>query len=320
MIRVGIIGLGFAGKIHIEKLSDIPYVCINALCDIDSEKIEIAKDFLSKLGAKRNVFSSRDFTEIMPHCDVVFIATPAKTHYHILKEAIEARKHVFVEKPLTTKYKEGEEIFNLAQEKGVVVQVGHVERFNDAFIFGKQYVSLPGYIKGERLSQFPGRGTDIDVIFDLMIHDIDAVVGFLNGNAVVDSVETMGIPVITDKPDIAMARIRFSSGCIADLTASRVSYRKFRKMRIFQPGVYISIDFLERRVEIYRKERENGKFEIKATIKSFENSDPMKMEVTSFISSVVEGKPFDLSEAMKSVFIAEKVRESLFFMPEGPMG
>lgn len=318
-MRVGVIGLGFAGKIHVEKLLSLN-VEITALCDIDREAGENAQDMVKKLSGKKPFFH-QDFTKILPYCDVVFVATPAKTHYDILREVISSRKHVFVEKPLTTKFSEGKEIEELAQKKGVIVQVGHVERFNDAYTFGKEYVKLPGYIKAERLSQFPGRGTDTDVIFDVMIHDIDAIVGFLK-NTEIDSIESMGVPVLTEKPDIAMTRIKFKQGCIADLTASRVSYRKFRKMRIFQPGVYVSIDFLERRTEIYRKEKENGRFEVKAMIKTFENSDPMRKEIESFLGAVETGRQpeIPLQEALKSVFIAEKVRESMIFMPENSIG
>ncbi len=320
MIRAGVIGLGFAGKIHVEKLLSFDFVQISALCDIDKETGTNVQDMVKKISGKKPFFHV-EFHRILPHCDIVFVATPAKTHYQILKEVISAGKHVFVEKPLTTRFSEGKELEKLAQEKGVMIQVGHVERFNDAYMFGKQYVKLPGYIKAERLSQFPGRGTDTDVIFDLMIHDIDVIVGFLK-NQDIDNVESMGVPILTEKPDIAMTRIKFTQGCIADLTASRVSYRKFRKMRIFQPGVYVSIDFLERRTEIYRKEKENSKIEIKAVIKTFENSDPMKKEIESFLRSVLDGRQPEVSlqDALRSVSIAEKVREAMIFMPENSIG
>lgn len=323
MVRVGIIGLGYAGKIHLEKLSQNEYVEVTALCDIEIERAENMRDYYMKMRksgkVKPKAFSR--FEEIIPLCDAVFVATPANTHYEILKTLIQEKKYVFVEKPLTTRYKDAEELKELSEKNNIFVQVGHVERFNDAYVFGKRFVKFPGYIKAERLSQFPGRGTDTDVIFDVMIHDIDAIVGFLN-SVDIDFVDAMGIPVLTDKPDIAMVRIKFSSGYLADLTASRVAYRKFRKMRIFQPGIYVSIDFLEKRTEVYRKEKENGKFEIKAIIKSFENSDPMKQEIDSFINTIIEGKKPEvpLDEALKSVFIAEKIKEAMFFMHENSIG
>ena len=322
MVKVGIIGLGFAGKIHLEKLSQNPYVEVAALCDIDREKAENMKDYYLKISEKKNVpkvFSN--FEDMLPMCDVLFVATPANTHYFILKRIIEEKKHAFVEKPLTTRYSMGVELKELSEKNGVFVQVGHVERFNEAYEFGKRFIKLPGYIKAERLSQFPGRGTDTDVIFDVMIHDIDALAGFLP-SVDIDFVDAMGIPILTDKPDIAMARVKFSCGCLADLTASRVAYRKFRKMRVFQPGIYVSIDFLERRTEIYRKQKENGKFEIKASIKNFGNSDPMKKEIDSFIYCLLEGRSPEISleEALKSVFIAEKVKEAMFFMQENSIG
>ncbi|MCX7733833.1 MAG: Gfo/Idh/MocA family oxidoreductase [bacterium] len=320
-IRCGIVGLGFAGTIHIEKLSLIKGVEITDICDLDRDKIESAKDLILKLSGK-NVRTHRSYEELLQSdIDAVFVATPAKTHYEIVKSAIQQRKHVFVEKPLVTSYEHGKEINDLAEKKGVMVQVGHVERFNSAYTFAKQYIKFPGYIRAERLSQFPGRGTDIDVIFDIMIHDIDAIVGFLK-DVKIDFVESMGVPVITDKIDIATARIKFSSGSLAELTSSRVSYRKFRKMRIFQPGIYISIDFLERKTEMYRRIKNNGKFEIEAQIKTFEDSDPMRSEIEAFVSSLRNGVKSEIppSEALKSVLIAEKIRESIFFMQENSIG
>lgn len=321
MLRVGVIGLGFAGTIHLEKLAENELVKISAICDIEEEKIETAKDLLKKLKREEIEIASKNFEDVLPFCDAIFIATPAKTHYKILKKSIENGKHVFVEKPITTKYEQAEELKELAKKKGVIVQVGYIERFNSAYTFAKQFVKMPGYIRAERLSQFPGRGTDIDVIFDIMIHDIDALIGLINDTQI-ETIEAMGIPVITDKPDIAMARIKFLKGCIAELTSSRVSYRKFRKMRIFQTGSYISIDFLERRTEVYRREKLNGKYEIKAIIRNFENSDPMKKEIDSFISCILDGKEpeIPIEEASKSILIAEKIKEALIFMPENSIG
>ena len=320
-VRVGVIGLGFIGKIHLEKLAENPSAKILGISDIDENQIEIAKDLLSKIGIRNEIKSSINFEEILDEVDAVFIASPAKTHYEILKKVIEKGKHAFVEKPLCTRYDQAEEIKYIAEKKGVVVQVGHVERFNEAYTFAKQFVKLPGYIRAERLSLFPGRNLDTDVIFDIMIHDIDAVVGLVE-DIKINSIESLGIPVITDKPDIAMARIKFSKGCIAELTASRVAYRRFRKMRVFQIGSYISIDFLEKKTEIYMREKENGKYNVRAIIKQFENSDPMKKEVDSFISAILKENMNNslLDEAIKSVFLAEKIKESLFFMPENSIG
>lgn len=320
-INVGIVGLGFAGTIHIEKLSLNKFIHITDVCDVDQEKLEAARDLIFKLSGKR-VRTHKNYEDIFKHdIDAIFIATPAKTHYEILKLAIQNKKHVFVEKPITSSYNQGLEIANVAGKSGIIIQVGHVERFNNAYKFAKEYVKSPGYIRAERLSQFPGRGTDIDVIFDIMIHDIDAIVGLIK-DVKIDFVEGMGVPVITDKVDIATARIRFSSGCLAELTSSRVSYRKFRKMRIFQPGIYVSIDFLERKTEIYRRIRNNGRFEVEAQIKTFQDSDPMKDEIESFINTLRSGRNSEIppSEALKSVLIAEKIRESLFFMQENSIG
>lgn len=320
-IRAGIVGLGFAGRIHIEKLSYNADVQITDICDIDAEKVEAAKDLIYKLCGKR-VEVHTDYERFLRQpLDVVFVATPAITHYDIVKLAIEEGKHVFVEKPLATSYEQGKKITSLAEQKNLIVQVGHVERFNKAYLFAKEHVKLPGYIRAERLSQFPGRGTDIDVIFDIMIHDIDAVIGFID-NVDVSFVEGLGVPVITDKIDIATARIKFSRGCLVEFTASRVSYRKFRKMRIFQPGAYVSIDFLERKTEIYKKIKNSGKIEIEAQIRTFEDSDPMKAEIDSFIYGVKNGLRSEIppSEALKSILIAEKIRDSIFYMHENSLG
>lgn len=320
-IKVGVVGLGFAGKIHIEKLSLDKDVVITDLCDIEQDKIDAAEDLVLKLSGKR-ARGHRDYESLMKQdIDAVFIATPARTHYEILKCAIEEGKHIFVEKPLVTSYRQGEEIKTLASQKRVIIQVGHVERFNKAYLFAKEHIRLPGYVRAERLSQFLGRGTDTDVIFDIMIHDIDAAIGFI-GNTAIEFVESMGVPVITDQIDMATARVKFSSGWLAEFTASRVSYRKFRKMRIFQPGAYISIDFLEKKTEIYRRVKNSEKFEIEAQIRTFENSDPMRSEIESFIHVVRDGAEVkvSLSEALKSVLVAEKIKEAIFYMRETILG
>ena len=242
-MRIALLGAGHLGKIHLK--------CIQAttcwdLTGFYEPNHENAKSVEKQFGARH--FSSLD--ELLREVDAVDIVTPTPTHYKLAALAIEAGKHVFVEKPVTQTVAEGNKLLKLAEKHGVKVQVGHVERFNPAFT-ALQGMSLhPMFIEGHRLAAFQPRGTDVSVILDLMIHDLDLILHLIK--APVSKVSASGVAVLSNTPDIANARVEFANGAVANLTASRISLKQMRKMRIFQPDHYLSLDFLEKNAQIVR--------------------------------------------------------------------
>jgi len=241
--RIGVLGAGHLGKIHIK-------------CILESEKIElmgfydpdelIAKEVEEKFGVKK--FDSSD--ELIQACDIVDIVTPTISHFKCASAALKKFKHVFIEKPLTTTLAEARSLIDLAKEANVKVQVGHVERFNPAFLATMPFIQNPMFIEAHRLSQFNPRGTDVPVILDLMIHDIDIILSIVKSP--VKRIHASGVAVVSDTPDIANSRIEFNNGCVANLTASRISMKNMRKTRFFQKDSYIAVDFLNKESEIIR--------------------------------------------------------------------
>ena len=312
-IRICVVGAGFAGSLHLEKLSKLGCRIIG-VCDKETEKAESA-------AARFNTKPFQNHQELLPLCDAAIVATDTSSHFEIASEFIREGKDVFIEKPLAKSYDEGKKIVENAKKKGVILQIGHIERFNSVYKSVREIISHPSFISSERLSPFPSRSIDTDVILDVMIHDLDTIASVLP-NLSVKRVEAIGIPIITDKIDIANVRIEFSSGCIAILTSSRVSYKKVRKFRIFQPDMYISMNFLERQVEIYKRTRNGKSFEISGSVKTFTNGDPIEEEITEFLNCIVERKRPEVSgdEALKSLELADKIKESIITLPENLTG
>lgn len=243
MNKIGVLGAGHLGKIHIK--------CIQA-----SEKLELvgffdpddvnAKEVEDTLGAKRY----HSDLELINNCDIVDIVTPTISHFDCASSALKSFKHVFIEKPLTTTLQEARKLIDLAKEANVKVQVGHVERFNPAFLAAMPYLDNPMFVEAHRLAFFNPRGTDVPVILDLMIHDIDIVLSVIKSP--VKRINASGVAVVSDTPDIANARIEFNNGCVANLTASRISMKNMRKCRFFQRDSYVAVDFLNKQSEIIR--------------------------------------------------------------------
>lgn len=243
MNKIGVLGAGHLGKIHIK--------CIQA-----SEKLELmgffdpddtnGKETEEKLGVKR-YYSDE---ELINNCDIVDIVTPTVSHFDCASSALKSFKHVFIEKPLTTTIQQARKLIDLAKEANVKVQVGHVERFNPAFLATMPYLDNPMFVEAHRLAFFNPRGTDVPVILDLMIHDIDIVLSVIQSP--VKRINASGVAVVSDTPDIANARIEFNNGCVANLTASRISLKNMRKARFFQKDSYIAVDFLNKQSEIIR--------------------------------------------------------------------
>ena len=244
-MKIGLIGAGHLGKIHLKCIGLIEELELVGFHDADTENAQrVEKEF----GIKH--FSSVD--ELIANVDIIDIVTPTISHFTHALNAIEKGKHLFIEKPITHTLEEAEILVQKAQEKNVKVQVGHVERFNPAFVSTKSSINNPVFIEAHRLAQFNPRGTDVPVVLDLMIHDIDTVLAIVNSE--VKTISAVGVTIVSDTPDIANARIEFENGCVANLTASRMSMKNMRKTRIFQPNAYISIDFLDKTAEVIELE------------------------------------------------------------------
>ena len=243
MIRIGVLGAGHLGKIHIKLLKQIPEFELVGFFDPNKKKTAKAEE---EFGIK----SFESIQQLVAEVDAVDVVTPTLSHYECAALALKNSKHVFVEKPITNTVEEAKDLIRLAEEANVKVQVGHVERFNPAFIAARPYCKHPMFIESHRLAQFNPRGTDVSVVLDLMIHDIDIILSMVNSN--VKQISASGVAVVSDTPDIANARIEFDNGCVANLTSSRISMKNMRKSRFFQKDAYISVDFLDKVCEVVK--------------------------------------------------------------------
>lgn len=250
MIKIGVLGAGHLGKIHIRLIKELSDT-YNLIGFYDPSD-ENAKTVEEQFNIKRYV----SIDELLNEVDCVDIVTPTIAHYACATQAIRKSKHVFIEKPVTETVEEAKSLMNLAQEAGVKIQVGHVERFNPAFQEAKNYLNNPMFIEAHRLSQFNPRGTDVPVVLDLMIHDIDVILSVVKSG--IKRISASGVAVVSDSADIANARIEFDNGCVANVTASRISMKNMRKSRFFQKDAYISVDFLTKELEVVRMETIEG--------------------------------------------------------------
>jgi len=243
MLKIGVLGAGHLGNIHLKCIKQIADYELVGFYDPDDSK---ATKVAMEQGLKRFASAS----ELIDSCDVVDIVTPTISHYDCAAEAIKKSKHVFIEKPIASSPEEASKLIKLAAEAGVKVQVGHVERFNPAFTAAKDEIQGPMFIEAHRLAEFNARGTDVPVVLDLMIHDIDVVLSVVKAN--IRRVHASGVNVVSDTPDIANARLEFDNGAVANLTASRISLKNMRKTRFFQRDAYITVDFLEKVSEVVK--------------------------------------------------------------------
>lgn len=243
MLKIGVLGAGHLGKIHLKLLQQsLKYQLVGFYDPDKANAKKVAKEFGYKY------FSNLE--ELISVVDVVDIVTPTLSHFKCAKQAIESKKHIFIEKPITKTIKEAEELIALAKKHNVRGQVGHVERFNPAFTAVKDMLKNPMFIETHRLAEFNPRGTDVPVVLDLMIHDIDIILSVVNSK--VKSIQANGIAVISETPDITNARIEFENGCVANLTASRISLKNMRKSRFFQKDAYIAVDFFTKETEVVK--------------------------------------------------------------------
>ncbi len=248
-----------------------------------------------------------DADKLIDACDAIDVIAPTNFHFEICEKAIRKGKHVFVEKPLANTIDEGKQLVNMVREANVKMQVGHVERFNPAYLAVKEMHLNPMFIEVHRLAQFNPRGTEVSVILDLMIHDIDIILSIVPSD--VKHISASGVAVMTDTPDIANVRIEFNNGCVANLTSSRISMKKMRKMRMFQKDTYLGIDFLNKQTEIIRLKGEadagaftfdldtpSGKKTIAVASPKIEDANAIKLELQSFYDSIINNRPTAVSE------------------------
>ena len=243
MLKAGVLGAGHLGKIHLRLLRESAHYELVGFYDPDAIQGKRVSDELG-------IPYFDNMNALMDAVDMVDVVTPTLSHFECAKKAIEKGKHVFIEKPITHTYAEAQELIRLAEKHGVKGQVGHVERFNPAFSAVKDQIEQPMFIETHRLAEFNPRGTDVPVVLDLMIHDIDIILSVVQSE--VTDIQASGVSVISASPDIANARIAFRNGCVANLTASRISLKNMRKSRFFQRDAYISVDFRERKVEVVK--------------------------------------------------------------------
>jgi len=250
MLNIGVLGTGHLGKIHARLIKELSQdFNLIGFYDPNDENASYA---INELGLRR----FEDVNSLLDTVDAVDIVTPTVMHYTCAKQALEKGKHVFIEKPLTETIAEGEDLLNLAKSQNLTVQVGHVERFNPAFLAALPYFDNPMFIETHRLAQFNPRGCDVPVVLDLMIHDIDIILSVVQSPVV--NISASGVAVVSDSHDIANARLEFANGCVANLTTSRISMKNMRKSRFFQKNAYISVDFLTKEMEVITMEDVHG--------------------------------------------------------------
>jgi len=320
MLKIGVIGAGHLGKIHLRLLKEIPTA---ELVGFHDHHPGIAQTVSEEYGIK--YFSSPE--DLIAACDAVDIVTPTVSHFELASLALRQNKHVFIEKPITTTVAEAEELVKMVEDRNLKAQIGHVERFNPAFLAAADYLNQPMFIETHRLAEFNPRGTDVSVVHDLMIHDIDVVLSVVKSE--VKNVSASGVAVVSDTPDIANARIEFENGCVANLTSSRISLKNMRKSRFFQRDAYISVDFLKKKTEVVRLKsvtgepgpldlvidlgQGKGSKQIYFDNLKIEEGNAIKMELELFIQSILNDTPTPVSanDGRRALEVAHHIMEKL---------
>lgn len=242
-LNIGVVGVGHLGSLHAKMLAEIRTAKLNGIHDTDRER---ARRYASEFGTE----AADSYDDLLGRVDALSIAAPTSAHFEIARRAIEKGKHVFIEKPVTETPGEAQKLIDLAKKHRVKIQVGHIERFNPALLALEKYHLQPMFVESHRLAQFNPRGTDVTVVLDLMIHDIDIIISLVKSP--IEKIEANGVAVVSESVDIANARLQFRNGCVANVTASRISQKKMRKMRLFQRDAYISVDFSDGVAEVFR--------------------------------------------------------------------
>ena len=320
-LRIGLVGVGHLGSLHAKILAEVAEAEFAGVHDIDQEKVR-------KAAAEFNTTACASLDLLLARSDALVIATPTTTHYEIARQALELGRDVFIEKPITQTTAEADGLIRLAEEKDRLVQVGHIERFNPAILALERHTLNPMFVESHRLAQFNPRGTDVAVVLDLMIHDIDLMLSFVHSPVV--RVDANGVAVVSESIDIANARLQFENGCVANVTASRISQRRMRKMRMFQRNEYISIDFSEGLAEVFRLvdgneeaaegtlllgELGSGAVKRKIVYEQPEVMDinPLKYEIELFVRSVRDRIPPIVSaeDGKRALEVADMIMRSI---------
>ncbi len=317
MLNVGVFGVGHLGKYHLNNWKEIKGVKLVGFFDPNND---IAKQVAEEYGLKRFL----DEDKLFDACDIIDVVVPTDRHFEVCMRALRKGKHVFVEKPLAKTMEEAKALVDVVREANVKMQVGHVERFNPAYLAIKNTPINPMFIEVHRLAQFNPRGTEVSVILDLMIHDIDIVLSMVKSG--VKNIQASGVAVMTETPDIANVRIEFNNGCVANLTSSRISMKKMRKMRLFQKDAYIGIDFLEKKTEIIKLKQPNdtnvfsfdldtpsGKKTISVANPEVQQASAIKLELESFVDAIVNNKQTTVSEidGLLAMEVAHQILEKI---------
>jgi len=276
-VRVGVIGVGHLGSIHAQIYKELKNCSLAGVCDIDQGR-------LTEVSRRLNVPGYTDYRKLLAEVDAVSVATPTKLHYAIAEDFLKHKIHALVEKPFTPSLKEADALIEIAKINKLILQVGHIERFNSAFAATLKLIKEPKFIECHRLSPFPHRSLDVGAVLDIMIHDIDIVLGLVPSE--IEKIEAVGVNVLTPFEDIANSRITFKNGCVANLTASRVSDEIMRKIRIFQKDTYISLDYKEAKASVYKK----SGLSISKENLPIEKEQPLKKELESFLDCIITHK------------------------------
>ncbi|MFC1857989.1 Gfo/Idh/MocA family oxidoreductase [Thermodesulfobacteriota bacterium] len=291
-LRLGVVGAGYLGKFHAEKYARMEEVDLVGVVDVDKDK---ALKIAGQVGTK----AYQDYRDLIGRVDAVSIVVPTPLHFSVSKDFIENSIHLLIEKPMTTTREEADELIRISEERGLIVQVGHLERFNPAVIALRDIINQPMFIESHRLSLYKHRGTDVSVVLDLMIHDIDIILNFVKSD--IKEIRSAGIQVISEHVDIANARLEFESGCVANITASRISTRNERKIRLFQKEAYISVDFANHEITVIER---NGTEQVGLIpgmgIKQlcFPKGDALDDELRSFVRAVISRKTPEVTARM----------------------
>lgn len=308
-LRAGVIGVGYLGRFHAQKYAALEDVDLVGIADVSRERAD-------EVAAEVGTTAFTDYRELLDQVDLVSIVVPTQYHFPVAKDCLEAGCHILLEKPVTQTVEEADELIRMAGNRRLVFQVGHLERFNPAIMALKGVLKGPLFIESHRLAPFKPRGTDVNVVLDLMIHDIDIILNMVPSS--VKLVNSVGVPVLSHEVDIANARLQFENGCVANVTASRVSREGMRKIRIFQPDAYISIDYQERKISIFRKGGEGfpipGLPNVTMEEKSFEQGDALRTEIIAFVDAVRTGSapPVTGEDGKRALELALQINRKLW--------
>jgi predicted dehydrogenase len=308
-LRAGVIGVGYLGRFHAQKYAALENVDLVGIADVSRERAE-------EVAAEVGTTAFTDYRELLGQVDLVSIVVPTQYHFPVAKDSLEAGCHILLEKPVTQTVEEADELIRLAADRRLIFQVGHLERFNPAIMALKGVLKGPLFIESHRLAPFKPRGTDVNVVLDLMIHDIDIILNMVPSS--VKLVNSVGVPVLSHEVDIANARLQFENGCVANVTASRVSREAMRKIRIFQPDAYISIDYQERKISIFRKGGDGfpipGLPNVTMEEKSFEQGDALLTEIRAFVDAVRTGStpPVTGEDGKRALELALQINRKLW--------